>query len=156
MNEYEIRKFIDVIHPDNELFELRVIDGKKTFSGYFTDSLTAYNAIKDFTLGNIYIVFNKIKDACYSRQQRDTMIMYPKTTTSDSDVSHIKWLLIDIDPIRPSDCNSSNVELKAANVVASMVGKFLKERGFSDPLYGMSGNGFHFIYRVDANNTPEN
>ena len=106
MNELEIRRFLDVIHPDNDLFEIRIIDGKRNYSGYFTNSEMAYNYIKSFNQGNIYVVLNQIKTACYGRAQRDTLIQNPKSTTSDSDILARKWVLIDIDPKRPSDCNA--------------------------------------------------
>ena len=64
--------------------------------------------------GNIYVVLNQIKTACYGRAQRDTLIQNPKSTTSDSDILARKWVLIDIDPKRPSDCNASSEELEAA------------------------------------------
>lgn len=156
MNELEVRRFIDVIHPNNELFEIRVIDGKKTYSGYFTDSQVAYNAIKDISVGNVYIVFNKIKDACYGRGQRDMILANPKSTTSDGDVTDFQWLLIDIDPVRPSDCNSSESELREAFSTTVKIGGYLRNAGFSDPVFGMSGNGYHLLYNVKFPNTPTN
>jgi len=156
MNEIEVRKFIDIIHPDNDLFEIRVIDGKRTMSGYFTDSKDAYDAIQSVSSGNIYIVFNKIKPACYSRQQKDFLVPTPRSTTSDSDVTDYQWILIDIDPDRPSDCNSSDEELKEALKVASKLGTYLKFNGFSDPVFGMSGNGYHYLYKVNFANSAEN
>lgn len=152
MNELEIRRFLDVIHPDNDLFEIRVIDGKKNYSGYFSDSELAYEHIKQFSSGNIYVVLNQIKPACYSRQQRDTMVMNPKSTTSDNDISSRKWVLIDIDPKRPSDCNSSDSELQASKEVMSKLYVYLKGIGFCDPVFGMSGNGYHMLYRTELEN----
>jgi archaellum biogenesis ATPase FlaH len=155
MNEFEVRRFLDIIHPPEELFEIRIIDGKRTYSGYFTDSLKAYNAIKEFQTGNIYVVFNKINPACYGRQQRDTIVQLPKSTTSDKDVTDRNWVLIDIDPVRPSDCNSSAQELMAAKTVCGMVYKHLRNIGFAEPVFGMSGNGYHMLYRVNMPNNGD-
>lgn len=155
MNELEIRKFIDVIHPNNQLFEIRVVDGKRTYSGYFTDSAKAYEAIQPYRNLNMYMVFNNIKEACYGRVQRDKIIQTP-VTTSDVDIESRQWILIDIDPKRPSACNSTDEELKQALIVASKVGSFLKNIGFNEPIFAMSGNGYHMIYRINMQNTPEN
>lgn len=156
MNEYQIRKFIDIIHPNNDLFEIRVIDGKRVSSAYFKDSKLAYEAIKGVKSGNIYIVFNNIKDACYGRQQRDELTMYSKNTTSDGDIVGYEWILLDIDPVRPSDCNSSELELNLAREVIGKIGTYLKHAGFANPVYGMSGNGYHFLYKVKIENTADN
>lgn len=156
MNELEIRKFLDVIHPDDELFEIRIIENKgRSYSGYFRDSNDAYNAIKSYSDKNIYVTLNSVNEACYSRKQRD-VILLNQTTTSDQDIVKYKWILIDIDPKRPSGSNSSESEMKAAYKVVGMIGKFLKDEGFNYPLYGMSGNGYHLLYRVDIENTDEN
>lgn len=154
MNELEIRRFIDIIHPDNKLFEVRIIDGKRTFSGYFTDSEKAYNAIQAYAHLNIYIVFNAINEACYSRVQKDKIMPTP-VTTSDVDITSRQWILIDIDPKRPSACNSTDDELKEALSISSRIGKYLRGIGFSDPVFGMSGNGYHMLYKVNIPNTPE-
>ena len=36
MNEIEIRRFLELMHPaDDALIEVRIMDGMKSFSGYF-------------------------------------------------------------------------------------------------------------------------
>jgi len=154
MNELEIRRYLDVIRPDGALFEIRAIDGKSIYSGYFTDSEKAIKEMRIYRNANLYVVFNEIHEACYSRKQRD-IIIQTAINTSDNDIVSRRWILIDIDPVRPSGVNSSNDELKHALDVSSKVGKFLRNIGFSNPIFGMSGNGFHMMYRIDVKNTPE-
>ena len=38
INENEIRRAVEVLHPNGELFEIRAIDGKWNASGYFTSA----------------------------------------------------------------------------------------------------------------------
>ena len=43
-NEAIIRQWWDVMHKDGSLVEIRILSGKKTYSGYFTDINTLINA----------------------------------------------------------------------------------------------------------------
>ena len=49
----------------------------------------------------------------------------------------------------------SSEELEAAKGVMSKIYVYLKGMGFSDPVFGMSGNGYHMIYRTEMENSPE-
>ena len=48
INELELRKAIQQIHPDGELFEVRVINGtkRKPLSGFFRDADTLIKALQ--------------------------------------------------------------------------------------------------------------
>ena len=43
-----ITNAIRLLHPDGELFEIRLINGNYNASGYFTDADTAIKALQDF------------------------------------------------------------------------------------------------------------
>lgn len=158
INELELRKALALINPDNKLFEIRLMkkQPRQTISGYFRDIDTAVNGLKKLDLRgfNCYITLNRINDACYSRMQRD-VFRVPENTTSDSDITHYDWLFIDLDPVRVAEVSSTDEELQQAGDLAKKVYGYLKQRGFEDPLISMSGNGFHLLYRIQLNNTPE-
>lgn len=158
-NESTIRWFWSVIKGDGELTEIRLIDKKgknKTYSGYFTDIETLLQALRPFAnsgLG-VYYTLNKINDACYGRSQHDCFLLNP-TTTSDTDITAREYVLIDIDPERPSETNASDEEVAYAWTTAQRVHNYLRDQGFYAPVIAMSGNGIHLLYKVRFQNTKE-
>lgn len=159
IDETEIRKAIAILKPDGELFEIRILgENKKTWSGYFRDADTLITNLKRMNLKNtnVYITLNPPMDACYAREQRDCFVQNPKATTSDNDVSGLEWLMVDLDPKRPSGTSSSDEELQLAKNLGNKIFTFMGGLGFEKPLMAISGNGVHLLYRVKLANTAEN
>lgn len=159
IDEAEIRRTISVMKPDGELFEIRIIPANKKQKpsvGYFKSVDVLLRELKKQQLKgtNVYITLQKIKDACYSREQRDCFVV-GASTTSDNDVEGYNWLMIDLDPERPSGVSSSEEELKEAKNLGNRIYKYLKELGFEKPLLGFSGNGVHLLYKVRIANTKD-
>jgi P4 family phage/plasmid primase-like protien len=73
----------------------------------------------------------------------------------DEDVRRREWFFIDVDPVRPRECNATDAEKGAAERVAGEVRSFLREQGFPDPVYCDSGNGYHLLYRIDLPNDAD-
>lgn len=158
IDEAEIRRTISVMKPKGELFEVRIIPAnkKKPSVGYFRDAETLIRELNKQQLKgtNVYITLQAIKEACYSREQRDCFIV-GASTTSDHDVEGYNWLMIDLDPERPSGVSSSDEELKEAKDLGNRIYKYLKALGFEKPLLGYSGNGVHLLYKVSIANTKD-
>ena len=161
-----MKRTIETLHPDGDLFEIRLIHGKKwNASGYFTNADTAIEAFQKFTPASyrqndarkatIYITLNRVDMACYSREQHDKFVEGVRTT-GDSEISRLHWLLIDLDPNRIAGISSTDSELQKAFDKAKEIKKFLSEHSWKLPISGMSGNGAHLLYRFDVPNTPEN
>lgn len=156
MNTNEIRKFFEVIKGNNQLTEVRILGEKgKTFSGYFSDVESIIKSISSYDGYNIYFTLNQVKEACASRTQANQIIQSPKTTTSDTDISAREWVLIDLDPKRPADTNATDEEKIKAQVVVNRIYGFLQGVGFANPIVADSSNGYHLLYKVAMNNTPE-
>ena len=160
VNEVELRKAIQQIHPDGELFEVRIISGdkrKKPASGYFKDADTLLEAFKTYDLRgtNVYFTINQIDNALFSRQQSEHFVA-GANSTQDGEVIGYKWLFVDLDPERPTGISSSDDELQSAFDLAKKVNKYLRDIGFSDPVKAVSGNGAHLLYRINLLNTEEN
>lgn len=160
-DETEIRKAISIIKADclqTHLFEVRMFDGRKGATvGYFKNIDTMLECLRKERLGgkNVYIVLNEINDGCYARKASDCFI-YGEHGTSDNDITARHWLLIDLDPIRSSDISSTKEQVLKAKDKASKVYGFLAQQGFTEPVIGFSGNGYHLLYRVRLGNTPDN
>ena len=160
IDEKEIRKTIALMNPDDDLFEVRIVCAdKKILSGYFKDVDVLIQELKNVRLRksyNTYISLNMINDQCYSREQKDKLVEYAKSSTQDDEVIGYKWIMVDLDPKRLSGTSASDEEIVLAKEKGNEVYKFLKGKGFENPLFGFSGNGVHLLYKVAIANNPDN
>ena len=167
LDNKNISKAIHLLHPNEELFEIRLINGNYNASGYFTNADTAIKALQDFRpnwnsrtptakAANIFITLNPIDMSCYARQQHDCFMENVQPTTKDNEITNLHWLLIDLDPKRMSGVSSSDKELQLAKDKAKVIHGFMSERGFKEPIRAMSGNGIHLVYRFDVPNISKN
>ena len=83
---------------------------------------------------NIYIVMNPIADS------------FTANAVKDSDISYRDLLLVDIDRAEKILAPATDDEVEAARQVANAIKAFMEERGWSDPIRVMSGNGHHLYY----------
>lgn len=163
INHKSFRQWWDVFHnEDNPMTEIRLIgkgiSGRNiTSSAYFDDCETALNAISDYPAEmGAYAPMNKIRQSCLGREQRGHFIDSCKNTTSGVDIEGRLWILIDFDPRRASDTNSTDEEKEEAWKVLKKVGTFLRDNGFSAPIVVDSSNGYHLYYRVKLANDDAN
>src|SRR5262245_13511528 len=76
-----------------------------------------------------------------------------RRAAKDADVARRRWLLIDIDPVRPSDTSATDQEREEARELGRVILDWLhREAGWPLPLQVDSGNGFHLLYRIDLPN----
>jgi len=75
--------------------------------------------------------------------------------TSDHNILFRKWLLIDIDPVRPVDTSATEGERQHAWQVANHVQTSLAACGITHPIIGSSGNGWHLSYPISLPNSDE-
>lgn len=156
----EVKRAIDILQSPDSVFEVRVVGGsgrKDIFSGYFRDAdtlLRNFDTI-DVRGKNIYITLGEVKEECFARSQSEHFEHNP-STTSDPEIVAYRWLFIDLDPVRPAGISSSDEELRKATALADKVKEYMRGIGFKDPVFAMSGNGYHLLYRISIPNTPEN
>lgn len=136
--------------------ELRGFDGASIRSGYYDDHYEV--ARKAAFLGKwglqLYMTFNEIDPGLLARVD-NRLVERPKSTTTDADIVRRQFLLVDIDPIRPSGLSATDEEKRAAYSRAVEIRDHLREKGWRDPVIADSGNGFHFLYPVDLPNDEE-
>lgn len=158
-DEQIIRKALSLLKPNNEIFEIRILfSNKKVLSGYFKDVDTAIKQIKtvDLKNANVYFTINSVEDACYDRSQQDVLQMYNKATTSDKDIKSYDYIMIDLDPVRPSDTSSTDEQIQEAKELGNKIYRYLRDVGFEQPAFGFSGNGVHLLYKVALVNCDDN
>lgn len=156
MDERQIRHTFELLKKPEDVIEVRCITSRSNYSGYFKNVDNIIKELPRYSNGNVYFVLNKISDGCYSREQHETFVEKAKNTTSDGDISLREWLLIDVDPKRPSGVSSTNEEKNNAKLVINNVFSFLRDIGFAEPIVCDSGNGFHLLYKISLENTEAN
>ena len=157
INEETIRRWWDIFVKDNGFTEVRIL-GRFQYSGYFDNVDSIIQAIKpyaDMDDEQMYFVLNKIDSACFGRQQSGKIVKSPKITTNDNDITRRCFVFVDFDPVRKSGTNASNEEFELAHKKAQDVFRFLREKGFGEPIICKSGHGLHLTYKVDLPNDEE-
>lgn len=152
IDKEQLRLWWNTFVGDGNFTEVRIL-GRFSYSGYFRNFENLVSQIEPYTNMDdeqIYFVLNSIDKDCYARPQCERFLKSPKVTTTDSDIIRRKFLLLDFDPIRKSQTNSSDAQFELAHKKAQDVYRFLiKERGFTDSIICISGNGWHIIVPVD-------
>ena len=157
LDESEVYRWFDILKNNNELVEIRLIGSNKTGSGYFTDAKTLIEAIKPYTDSyNCYFTLNTINPACYSREQKDKIVLRPKNTTQDAEIICRNYVLVDLDPRRPSGVCSTKEESMKAYEKGKEVTKFLMDNGFYEPIVVFSSSGMHLYLKCALINNEEN
>lgn len=150
-DEEQVRKTIAALKPNGQLFEVRMLEGSRTYSGYFTDADTLITAMRreDLRGRSVYITLNDINTGCAGRKQANQFIRVMKEpTTGDGDITGYSWMMVDLDPVRPSGTSSSDAELQRAKAVGNRIYFALKNFGFEKPITAYSGNGVHLLYKI--------
>lgn len=154
----EVKRAITTLQQPDDVFEIRVIGTTKKdiLSGYFRDADTLLSALDtiDLRQRNVYITLGKVKEECFARSQSERFLKNPQTS-SDSEIISYRWLFIDFDPVRSAGISSSDQELLVAETMAEEVRCYLREMGFEEPVYALSGNGYHLLYRIDIPNDEQ-
>jgi hypothetical protein len=151
-------RFYELLARDGGVREIRIPKYNKynaTAAGWFDSAESAVSAIRPWDgRANIFLTLNPVDPALRARANGH---LYDgiQSTTSDTDVLRRRWLLIDIDPKRPSGISSTDAELGAARDVLDAVTAFLSGKGWPEPILIMSGNGHYALYPLDLPNDSE-
>ena len=154
----EIRKAIGILKPDNELFEVRILSGYRTLSGYFRDADALITELckldaRFLSRATVYFTLQEVHPGCEARLQWERFLdskfeKFP--TTSNNDILSYEFLPVDLDPVRPSEISSTIEELKAARDLAHEVMDYMVACGWNRYVYAFSGNGYHVLFRTET------
>lgn len=165
IDESQIRQWYDTMMAGH-LCEIRILckdtpDGHgPTFSGLFDDCESIIRELRLFPdrddLQGVYYGLNQPGDHCRNKKQYGHIVrVYQGEGISDPDISKRRWLLVDIDPVRPSHTSATDSEKANARAVADQIFQ-LHEIGLPNPKVIIdSGNGMHLLYQFEADNTQE-
>ena len=97
----------------------------------------------------IFISLNPVEPALLARR-RNRLGHCPKgSSTSAEDVVARRWLLIDLDAVRPAYISSTDEEKARVKETMERIVAYLREKGWPLPIIVDSGNGYHLLCRVD-------
>ena len=125
------------------------------FAGYFDSEAAALSAVE--RLGNYKAAWATLNPLSADALTTDTTInpaelVRSYQTAADAHIARREWLLLDFDPPRPTDTNSTDTEKAAAHQQAEECRGELTAMGWPVPTVMDSGNGFHLRYRVNLPN----
>ena len=149
-----------VLFTPDDVIELRAFPKgrKRTDAGYFDGQhwpqLAEQAARLSASGAAVYVTLNPVDPQLLSRYS-NRIEGYASTTTTDKQVTRRRWLLVDIDPVRPSGTSATDAQLDAAKVKARAVYGYLNGIGWPAPLVAESGNGMHLLYALDLPNDDD-
>jgi len=147
-----------VIVGEGQVTELRALDATMrgdrwagVFSGYFDNAKDFADAAMSIdSAKGIYFIPNPVQPELLARACNRIRRAPRGESTTDANIVRRKWLLIDIDAIRPSGISASKEEHEASHHRSGDVWMYLHdELGWGDPITADSGNGAHLLYKID-------
>jgi len=140
---------------DLVVVELRALDvpgyagSRATWSGYFgaAEPLAREAVRLSEQGGNVYVTLNPVLPDLLARAN-NRCVRRSRHATSDDEIGTRRWLLVDLDPVRPAGISSTDAELAAAEARGRAIRDHLASLGWPDPVVVASGNGVHLRYRV--------
>lgn len=166
MIEKEISRVYPLFFQPGEVVELRAIGlsgssniwegrafGNGVVSGYFDNPerfAAAALILDQHNPAGIYFTVNPVQPELLARAANRLKAAGSKPLlTSDKDIVCHRWLLVDVDPVRPAGISSSQAELDlAAEVGRELTGWLEGECGWPAGIRALSGNGYHINYRL--------
>jgi putative DNA primase/helicase len=157
-NAADIERSLRTILAPGQITEVRALEATsgtdrrpQTYSGYFNDpaKLAAEVTSTLKAAKGIYFVPNPVHEGLLARAVNRLRPCGRDPTTADGDVTSRRWLLIDLDPVRPSGISASDPEHEEALARRADIMAHLTERGWPDPIEADSGNGGHLMYLID-------
>lgn len=154
----ELERAFAAFTEPGQVFEVRLLhhNKKRVDAGYFDHpsyAATAIAALQEQYAG-IYYTPNPVAPDLAARSY-NRISPWATLTTMDNHILKRKWLLIDIDPDRPSGISSTQAELDAAFKLGCTIANMLELEGWPRPYVNISGNGCHVLYHMDEANTEE-
>jgi hypothetical protein len=151
--EKAVRIALSILHRGREVFEIRALGERGAIAvGYYDDVPLAAAAVAKLDqrpdVHGIYITVNPLQPACLARAANRYTARAKAST--DGDVGPRRWLLLDLDPVRPAGISSTDAELALAAKRAVLVRDALTSRGWPRPVEAMSGNGRHLLYAIEV------
>ncbi len=116
-----------------------------TLAGWFEDARRLIEQARRLAGISGYVTINPVRSDLLARA--DHCLVRSRHTTRDADILCLRWLYLDIDPLRPADISSTDAERNAAiERRDAILGDRPEIRSAS--IWGSSGNGAWILVRL--------
>jgi hypothetical protein len=159
------RRFLEMLRwPDVGCTELRVLSGAfdgrgnvvrgdaqapgrrgSILAGWFGDADRLAAQARRLSGVSAYVTINPVHPDLRARS--DSRLAHVRHTTRDVDILCLRWLFLDIDPVRPPEISSTDPELTAAVARRDAILNGQPELAAA-ALWGCSGNGCWILVRL--------
>ena len=163
---HKILEALEIFVEPGAVAELRVINYAERGNGYTKNYSGYYNNLEKMAedaaqFGKrapaVYFTLNTCNPALLARANNRTKAVVKRaSSTTDENISHLQWLPIDIDAIRPAGISSTDEQHEASIERCRGIMKYLTKQGWPEPVAADSGNGAHLCYKIDMENVKEN
>ncbi len=160
LDPMDIRRTWNLVAVPDQLVEVRILHrngapglGRFTLVDAFERAVRHADDQPD--VSGIYVTLNPVRsDASWPHPLNRIVVGGPGA--KDADIAVRRWLLVDLDPRRPTKTNATAAEHQAAIDAAGRIGRALLNRGWPAPVQAISGNGAHLLYHLaDWPNDPD-
>ncbi|MGD9932888.1 MAG: hypothetical protein AB7T37_04145 [Dehalococcoidia bacterium] len=160
----EVQRSVRALFEGGDIIEIRQLgvrlpgrSSTVTLSGYFDNSDDLIRAVSEHAgvASGTYITLNPVREGLLARRANRMDVASRGETTVDADILRRRWLLIDIDPVRPAGISATDVEKAAGQERSQAIVAWLRDRGWDEPVVADSGNGVHLLYRLSEDITTE-
>lgn len=132
-------------------------DFKATYSANCNDVKLAAKIARQIDAcepAGVYMTLNPITPALLARSKNKAQFR-AKNTTTDADIVRRRWLMIDVDSVRPAGVSATADETMSAVGLGGEIRRALTAEGWPQPVRVFSGNGCYLLFRVDLSNCEE-
>ena len=147
------RLFFDLLGSFVEVRAFLPSSGRaQTWSGYYGDGDELARAVIETTdrgATGVFATVNPPVPALRARGLNRLARASRGGTTSDDKIERRVFLVLDLDPVRPSGISATDAEKEEGKERGRAVVAYLRSRGWPEPVVVDSGNGVHLYYPVD-------
>lgn len=147
ISDGEVLRALSVYCPWDR-FEIRVLTPNGVFSGVFDDAALVAPELARIAASRptgVYCMPNPLVDSV-----EVTNHLLRGASIGDAQIARRAWLLLDVDPVRPSKTNATDQEKSAAHRVHTAIYELLTvAHGWPDYILADSGNGHHGLIPTD-------
>lgn len=150
-------EFLELVHHAEGVIQVFIKhpeeSGLQNLVGYY-DSQNLEKLAQDVqpysgTATGIFYGINPVSPSCLSLANNCLRPGNQARAAKNADILCRRLMLIDIDPVRASDCSATKDEKAVAYCLARVLYRDLRRAGWPKPLVVDSGNGFHLLCRVE-------
>jgi len=153
----EVRRALSTMLEPGAVFEVRAVDARLSsnyrsgiISGYFDNADACLSELEKLVSAmGVCITLNPVNRALLSRRANRLAYAERNALTGDQHILRRRWLLLDVDFVRPSGISTTDAEKALTRKKAHEIYDYLASRGWPSPIAADSGNAYHLDYRID-------